>query len=180
MSSYDLASGIGYLTKPEVDAIKEIAALLPTDPICVNIGAGAGTSSIALLEAREDAMLFDVDIDPDKAVSQLIEAGYYNADRYQRITGDSKVVAWPAGVLIDYLFVDGDHTEPGIRGDIEAWRPRLRDGGYMLFHDYWPYPPDHALAGVDYWPDVRRVVDEIVNDPIVMDRDRLRIVKVTR
>lgn len=176
MSSYDLAAAFDYLTQAEVDAIKQIATRLRHNPFCVNIGSGAGTSAIALLEARSDAYLMDIDITPDNGVSQMREAGFADSPRYLRITADSKGVVCDSP--IDYLFVDGDHSETGIRGDIAAWLPRMAPGGYVLFHDYWPYPAGHKLAGVDYWPDVRRVVDEVMTGEVVMDSDRLRVYQV--
>ena len=80
---------------------------------------------------------------------------------------------------IDYLFIDGDHMENGVRRDCVAWLPHMNAGGYVLFHDYWPYPADHALAGVDYWPHVRMVADEVMKDAaVVLDSDRLRVYQV--
>lgn len=173
----DLAVGFGYITVKELNAIQQVAALLPPDPVCVNIGSGAGTSVIAVLEARRDAKVIDVDIDPDNGIVQINEAGYLNSGRYERIVSDSKLVKWP--YLCDYLFIDGDHTDPGIRGDLAVWLPRVRKGGYVLIHDYWPYPPDHELAGVDYWPDVRRVVNEVMDaNSVVLDSDRLRVYQI--
>lgn len=170
----DLAVGFGYITVKELNAIQQIAVLLPPAPLCVNIGSGAGTSVIAVLEARSDAKIVDVDIEAMNGIVQIQEAGYLNSGRYERIISDSKLVKWP--YLCDYLFIDGDHTDPGIRGDLEVWLPRVRKGGYVLIHDYWPYPADHELAGVDYWPDVRKVANEIMSDyTVVLDVDRLRV-----
>jgi len=51
---------------------------------------------------------------------------------------------------IDLLFVDGNHSYEGCRADLEAWLPRLRDGGMLIMHDYG-------------WAEgVKKVVDEIV------------------
>ena len=172
--AHDLVVGFGYLTVRELNAIQQIAKLLPPNPLCVNIGSGAGTSVVAVLEARSDAKVIDVDIDPLNGVAQIREAGYLDSPRYERIIADSKTIKWP--YLCDYLFVDGDHTEPGIRGDLLTWLPRVQKGGYVLLHDYWPYPADHELAGVDYWPDVRKAADEMMNPhDVILDVDRLRI-----
>lgn len=170
----DLVAGFGYITVRELNAIQKIVSLLPPRPLCVNIGSGAGTSVIAVLEARSDAKIVDVDIDPMNGVTQINEAGYLNSGRYERIVADSKTVKWPYSC--NYLFIDGDHSDPGIRGDLTTWLPHVKAGGFILLHDYWPYPPDHELAGVDYWPDVRRVADEMMTAYMVfMDMDRLRI-----
>lgn len=170
----DLAVGMGYITVRELNAIQHIALRLPPDSTAVNIGSGAGTSVIAVLEVRADVKVVDVDIDPDNGMAQLRESGYLNTGRYERIVSDSKLCDWPH--TTPYLFVDGDHTEAGIRGDLLTWLSRVEAAGYILLHDYWPFPDDHPLAGVDYWPAVRAVADEMMSDyTVIMDADRLRI-----
>ncbi len=165
---------MGYITVRELNAIQDITRRLPPDPVCVNIGSGAGTSVIAVLEARLDAHVVDVDIDALNGIAQITEAGYMNGGRYSRIVHDSKTCDWPH--TTPYLFVDGDHTEAGIRGDLATWLPRVDKGGYILLHDYWPFPDDHPLAGVDYWPAVRAVADEVMKEyKVILDADRLRI-----
>jgi predicted O-methyltransferase YrrM len=37
---------------------------------------------------------------------------------------------------IDLLFIDGDHSYDGCRGDVETWLPKVKRGGTVLFHDY--------------------------------------------
>lgn len=51
--------------------------------------------------------------------------------------------------VLDFIFIDGDHSEKGVREDIEAWMPKIKENGWILGHD------------ID-WPDVRRVVDELL------------------
>lgn len=179
MSAMDIAIGQGYLTVPEVKAIKAIANRLPRGAVCVNIGSGAGTSVIAILEERGDITLYDVDLDLAHGASQLTEEGYREDARLHRIQGDSAEVGRGFPGYVDYIFVDGDHFAPGVKADCEAWLPHLRSGGFVLFHDYHPYPQDHELAGVDYWPDVRVVADEQMRGAVVvLDADRLRVYQV--
>lgn len=37
---------------------------------------------------------------------------------------------------LDFVFVDGDHSEEGVSSDIIAWRTRLTPVGWMIGHDY--------------------------------------------
>ena len=62
-----------------------------------------------------------------------------NADlsRHQQIHGDSIEVGktWK-GKSPDLVFIDGNHTYEGCKGDIEAWLPLLKPSGILAIHDY--------------------------------------------
>lgn len=146
-----LAQGIGYLYLDELQAIIEVAEQLPPTPVCANIGSGAGTSALAVMLTRPDATLYDIDITPDNGQAQMREFGLIDSPRYHRLTGDSKTIAYD-GPILDYLFVDGDHSAAGLRGDLRTWLTRVANGGVVLIHDY----------ERDVWPDVRRVTDEVM------------------
>jgi hypothetical protein len=50
---------------------------------------------------------------------------------------------------LDCVFIDADHTSVGVKREIEAWKPKIRPGGYLTGHDC-------------DWPSVRTVIDELV------------------
>jgi predicted O-methyltransferase YrrM len=53
--------------------------------------------------------------------------------------------------MIDFLFVDGDHTYEGVRRDFELFRPFLTDKALVAFHDsLWEYQKGEAA----YRPDI--------------------------
>ena len=52
---------------------------------------------------------------------------------------------------IDLILIDGNHHELGVSLDVELWLPRVKVGGYAIFHDY----------GSSGWPGVTKVVDRI-------------------
>ena len=44
----------------------------------------------------------------------------------------------PDGSL-DFVFIDGDHSEAGVSKDIQAYTPKVKAGGYIMGHDWdWP------------------------------------------
>jgi predicted O-methyltransferase YrrM len=155
-TAYELSDWQGYLTHNEIDAIKKVCKSLPKNSIVVNIGAGGGTSSFAMLESRKDITVISVDIAASgqeiytNEHLRLAEMPEYLA-RYIRVWGDSKDVgrAWPDKWKIAMVFIDGDHSYQGCMGDLEAWIDHISEGGYVLFHDY----------GSPNWPDVKIVVD---------------------
>jgi len=56
---------------------------------------------------------------------------------------------------LDMVFIDGDHSFEGVARDIEAWKPKVKYGGWIGGHDY----GDPAFPGVRqavrlFWDDV--------------------------
>jgi predicted O-methyltransferase YrrM len=41
---------------------------------------------------------------------------------------------WRGG-MVDLVFIDGDHSEPGCELDWSSWRPFVPLGGHVVFHD---------------------------------------------
>lgn len=119
----------------EIETIFELAESLPPNPVIVNIGTGLGTSSLAFHEARSDATIFTIDINPcEEAFENWREAGVHH--RIVPVRSASGVIGkqWP--IPVNLLFVDGDHTPPGIRIDVKIWEPHVVPGGLLVFHDY--------------------------------------------
>ena len=151
--AYKLADWIGYLTRPEIDLMIILAQSLPANPVVINIGAGVGTSGMAFMEARQDLTLYTIDVnDHDNPYGGLMNernafewSGFLGAKRHHQIHDDSKKVGkrWRRGA-VDCVFIDGDHTDEGVIGDIENWKPRIKDGGIMIFHDY--FSPFHGAV----------------------------------
>lgn len=166
----DLANAFGYLTQKEVKALKRYAGYLTSPhhyvwnisfPTIVNVGAGAGTSSLALREGCPQANLHSVDKNPTGPLGGL--EGERNAFEKYKLAppiqhlGMSADIGkeWPSWT-IELLFIDGDHHRAGLEADIDAWLPHVAPMGYILFHDY----------GTNDWPDVKAVVDERMKDQL--------------
>jgi predicted O-methyltransferase YrrM len=179
-TSFDVRDWLNYLFADELLALKDIVNSLPPFPTVVNIGSGGGTSGLAIMETRQDVTLYTVDIRDKSSPFGCLEAerdvmvragfgGEFNK-RWFQICGDSKAVgrAWESGP-VDMVFIDGDHSYEGCKGDIETWLPRLKSGGLLLVHDY---KKTSAIAMLQYdpktmphykeWRGVDMAVDEIL------------------
>ena len=174
----ELASAFGYLSLEEARAIYRLARSVATiNPTFVNIGAGAGTSGLAMAEARPDAEIFTVDISSGGPLGGL--RNERNAFRDaglavpHQILGKSHEIAQVWRTLIDFIFVDDGHEEPEIRGDIINWLPFVKDGGIMAFHDY-------CTVITQKWPAGRKVVDELMPQygEIVLHEDAIIAYKI--
>jgi predicted O-methyltransferase YrrM len=51
------------------------------------------------------------------------------------INGRSSDVAVPSEEQFDLLFIDGDHSYPAVKADVNRFAPRVRQGGRIVFHD---------------------------------------------
>lgn len=75
-----------------------------------------------------------------------------------------------AGRKIDVLFIDGDHRYEGVRQDFVTYRPFVRPGGIVLFHDIVQEKPgSKAWAGgvPQFWSEIKTRYEhrEIIEDP---------------
>lgn len=175
--AFELARRIGYLSERECLALQVACWSLPADAVAVNIGAGAGTSSLAIKEARPAWKLTTVDIDPGSPYGGLQnernafhEIGW-DALLPNQILGDSGKIEWKGDQPLDFILIDADHTERGLFADMENWLPHMRIGGLVAFHDY------HRTE----WPDVAGLVDNYVASgqaEFVFVVDTLAVVRV--
>jgi hypothetical protein len=133
MNSKQIAKQHGRLSEGEVDLIHKCANLLPDNPIIVNIGAGMGTRTLAFFEARSNAYILEIDI-VERPLA--IEHTKHYSQQIARIRGHSQNIGinWP--YLVDCVFVDGDHGDKAVEGDIKTWLPKIKSSGIILFHDY--------------------------------------------
>lgn len=61
------------------------------------------------------------------------------ADLYSNLTLLRKSTTDAATMIkdnsLDFVFIDADHTYEGVKQDIEAWFPKVRQGGFVTGHD---------------------------------------------
>jgi hypothetical protein len=81
---------------------------------------------------------------------------------------------------IDFLFVDGDHTDEGVIRDWSEWHPFLKSGGRVAFHDArifehgWPQEGDGPVRVVnslfrERWLPDWRIIEE-VHSLVIVER----------
>jgi hypothetical protein len=75
--------------------------------------------------------------------------------------------------IMDFVFIDADHSYEGTKADILAWQPKLKPGGLICGHDYGK-PQKGTEKGA-----VKEAVDEIFKDyKIEFDRDSTWFVRL--
>lgn len=148
LTSYDLCGpNPNPMTHAEVDGLKWLARTLPINPIIINIGAERGTSTLAMLEERSDAIIYSVDIGECPGEFANLRAAELDVSRVIRVLGRSQEVGINWEIMADMIFVDGDHSEAGVAGDIMAWKDKIKPDGILAFHDYIPEPIPPEIKG---------------------------------
>lgn len=193
VTSQSVRDAFKYLYPAELPALKELVQWLPPNPLVINIGAGAGTSGLAILESRPDVVLVTIDVQDESsplgclvAERDVVQAAGYGSTwqkRWFQVHGDSKQVGknWrgmkfgpsddegTAFFFLEYpdmVFVDGDHSYAGCMGDITVWWSLLKPYGLFAVHDY-----HKERLAIDPngphpmpWPGVSLAVDEVLMD----------------
>lgn len=181
-TSESVRDAFHYLYPDELPFLKKLVASIKNDnPIVVNIGAGSGTSGLAILESRPYVTLVTIDITDESspfgclaAERQVVtNAGFGNlfGIRWFQIHARSQEVAksWGKTTLVDKLmgkvdmvFVDGGHSYQDCYDDVHGWLPHIVPGGVLAVHDYNKQMIAHNADGPHPkpWFDVNKVVDE--------------------
>ena len=87
---------------------------------------------------------------------------------FRRDTGDHRRLTMFGYALtdaldgsLDFVYLDGDHSEAAVAGDIRLWRPLVKPGGILAGHDY----------GHPDFPGVKQAVDAANLPNLTADRD---------
>lgn len=163
------------MTEKECLGLQELCEELPENPIIIQIGAERGTSTLAMLDARPDAFIYSIDrgVCPEE-FDNLKKAGQ-DTKRVIRILGKSQDVGITWDKMCDMLFVDGDHSYAGVKRDVELFRPWIKSGGIISFHDYIPEPIPPEIKGRAVY-----AIDEMMTDEYeeIMWIERLKAFRV--
>jgi len=173
--AHDLADSRRLLTREDVDCLQRLALRLPGRGVVLELGAGSGTSALAILCVRPDLMIVSVDIS-EEAIHSTAELLSNAADQrfimrpdtcWRGVIADSCDVVAIADPMADIksgtpdaLLIDSSHELEATRRELDTWLPALRSHGHVWAHDY-----DAAAAvaqGIDAYPGVGTAIDEAV------------------
>ncbi|MDX1952574.1 MAG: class I SAM-dependent methyltransferase [Verrucomicrobiota bacterium] len=146
----------GWLTDNEALALYQTARALPSKSKIVEIGSWKGKSTFCLASGLQDGVI--VAIDPFDAAGEAGSKEIYDGKKGDRplleqfkenlnLNGLLEKIdirkgysADFAGSIsdIDFLFIDGDHSQQGCEYDYRTFGPSVKKGGYLAFHDYDP------------------------------------------
>jgi hypothetical protein len=162
MTALDYAKAFGFLTVEEVLALKKYTRGLRENANIINIGAGTGTSALAMAEERPDLIKNLVTVDITAEVNPLGGLGnertaFDNGEIKPypvQVCCDSKKLAEFWGAPVDLLIIDGDHSYAGAVGDMNGWLRFVWREGIVVVHD---------MDG-QTWPEVVNAVRDVMGD----------------
>lgn len=146
----------GWLTPREARALYDIARNMGPGAKIVEIGSWKGKSTFCLAKGLRDGTI--IAIDPFDASGErgshelygqtrgalpLIEQFKHNLGAHGLLgkievkQGFSRDFAGTIRA-VDFLFIDGDHSQAGCEYDFRTFSPEVKSGGLLAFHDYNP------------------------------------------
>lgn len=110
------------------------------DTVIVEIGSEHGMSASIWLQYAPEARIYCVEINPDAQFLHNCANAGLNTNRLIWLKGSSLEIEIPKpfvenDMLIDILFVDGDHSFEGALQDLNRWSQYMAHNGVILVHD---------------------------------------------
>jgi predicted O-methyltransferase YrrM len=162
--------------REEITALAErVAALAPRRILEIGTASG-GTALIWAYLARDQVV--SCDLQDMRFQASLFERfpPPGSACRVQLLSGDSHDAAFRArvaetleGESVDFLFIDGDHTEAGVTQDYLDYRAFVRPGGLIGFHDIVESQPLVTNQVFHLWKRLKPLAE---CEELVADRDQ--------
>jgi precorrin-6B methylase 2 len=149
--AYQLAASRLFLAQEDVTAIEDLARPLAAGSIVIDLGAGSGTTALALFCANPLLRVHTIDIDAQALHWARLNLRPHFPDAWWNpIQSDAAAAAaMHADADVDLLLHDAGHEYEDVHGDVLAWWPKLRPGAYVWVHDFAPAPwQDEHYPGV--------------------------------
>jgi hypothetical protein len=143
----------GWLQPGDSRKLYELAATAAGPFLEIGTYRGKSTAIIAtaLRETGRDVEFYSLDIaadDLEKAMATLAERGLAEHVRLVHGSVTAFFRAFPA-FRPGFVFVDGEHSEKGVRRDLDELEEGVPIGGWLLFHDF-DDPRNEDPADHDY------------------------------
>ena len=156
----------GFLLEEEAKFLKEFCK----DKDVLEVGSYMGKSTICIASTAKSVVAVDTFKSLDDGLRQsdshtTIVPFLENMSEFNNIitiVGESvKVSNHIKDNSKDIIFIDASHKYEDVKDDIRVWEPKLKKGGYMLFHDYVPGITGQVVKAVDEWKKPEQIIKTI-------------------
>lgn len=158
--AYALAASRLFLSQDDVAAIEGIMHSVRHElPRVIDLGAGSGTTALAVFGVNQQAGVFTVDRELEALQWSLANVRPHFPDVYHAtvLEDSAKAAERFSDETVDVLLHDAGHEYDDVHRDILAWWPKLKPGAWVWIHDFSPPP----WGGEDY-PGVSRACEALV------------------
>jgi len=145
----------GELTREDHNLLREYSK---GKDIVVNLGTYKGRSAALMSYGANTVITVDCYICPDFGHDFILDTlckKFKNIVAYQARSHEP--AADFEDECIDFVFQDAGHSAGDVFADYSAWFPKLKQGGYMAFHD-WKYQDGSVCPSMDVRGGVRQVL----------------------
>jgi len=147
---------------PALKFRRQLLQLLPKGGVVIEIGVETGNFSDAIYTITKPSKLYLLDC--WQAISETENRPQNMQDRYYHIVqqkfGNKKDVeiikeySVQAAALFeddyfDWIYIDACHTYDSAKSDLEAWFPKVKNGGFIAGHDYVVRPNFGVVSAVN-------------------------------
>ena len=165
----EAVAGHGAAQKPgELAGLLEMLEMI-APRVIVEIGCDAGGTLWAWSQLPGPPRVIGVDLPggpysvasfPESHGAELVIGDSHHKGTFARLLGAL------AGEMADVLFIDADHTYEGVAADYHGYRPVVRPGGLIVFHDIVPHPYVPSVGVRDLWTEISELwpSTEIITD----------------
>jgi len=161
--------------KNREEYIKELQGILPKNPICMEIGVHLGGFSRFLLDNLNPQKLHL--IDPfENAIDPISQQAIYNELQIKTVYSDERCLNEVKKLLsneieqdivsinrklsnealsdyedesLDFVYIDACHLYESVRWDLENYIHKVKKGGYIGGHDYFPHADFGVIKAID-------------------------------
>jgi len=138
--AHDLAAEKTLLEQEDVDLIIEMCQALPDGATVVELGAGVGTTAVAVFCGCPDKRLYFTSVDYDNTslahtCEEVTALGRF-AEWESVLQGTAPAARFFTETSIDFLLLDASHSYEGFEEELRLWLPKIKAGGLVWIHDY--------------------------------------------
>jgi predicted O-methyltransferase YrrM len=134
-----------HLTNEEKVALYKWSKTLSKNCVALEVGSYLGASACIIGSAirPKGGVLHCVDTWKNQAMDEPMRDTWDEFEANTRFLkeviqphrGFSADIARSLSVVLDFLFIDGNHSEEAVNSDLELWLPKVRPGGIVAMHD---------------------------------------------
>ena len=148
--------------------LKDLISDLPDNIVMAEIGCYKGDSTLIFLDSGKVKEFYAVDTwQPGRFDNAFIEFKKVTEGRGVKILQMNMLTAWKRLPMLDFAYIDGDHSYEWVKRDITYCLKVLKPGGIISGHDYSEQYNDRVVRAVD---EILGKPDEVYIDTSWMKR----------